>query len=158
MFIERTNHADYRKNSARPVENLDIPTAGATLRNLRASLGELSLMDMDAAIAALGALAHQHRLVLFKLLVQAGHEGMAAGSIAEKLGIPNSSLSFHLAQLHDAGLITHERKHRNLIYRASYPAMNALVDYLTENCCAGADCPPASLSPSLQSKAKRKSA
>lgn len=115
-------------------------------------------MKMDAAIAALGALAHEHRLVLFKLLVQAGHEGMAAGSIAEKLGIPNSSLSFHLAQLRDAGLVAHERKHRKLIYRANYPATNSLVDYLTENCCSGADCPPASLSPSLQSQTKRKSA
>lgn len=115
-------------------------------------------MDMDAAIAALGALAHEHRLVLFKLLVQAGHEGMAAGSIAEKLGIPSSSLSFHLAQLHDAGIVTYERKHRKLIYRASYPVMNALVDYLTENCCAGTDCPPAKLSASPQSQAKRKSA
>ena len=137
---------------------LGVPSANATLRHLRAPLGELSLMDMDNAIAGLGALAHEHRLVLFKLLVQAGHEGMAAGSIAEKLGIPNSSLSFHLAQLREAGLIAHERKHRKLNYRANYPAMNALVDYLTENCCAGADCSPAGLSPSLQTQAKRKSA
>jgi ArsR family transcriptional regulator len=140
------------------VGKLDIRTPGASLRCLRPSLGELSIMDMVAAIAALGALAHEHRLVLFKLLVQAGHEGMAAGAIAEKLGIPNSSLSFHLAQLRDAGLIAHERKHRKLYYHANYPAMNALVDYLTENCCAGADCLPASPPHSLQSKARRKSA
>jgi DNA-binding transcriptional ArsR family regulator len=65
---------------------------------------------------------------------------MAAGAIAEKLGVPNSSLSFHLAQLKNAGLILQERQHRSLIYRADYSAMNALVDYLMENCCAGSDC------------------
>ena len=97
-------------------------------------------MDMGAAVVALGALAQEHRLALFRLLVQAGEKGMAAGAIAEKLGVPNSSLSFHLAQLRSAGLITQERQHRSLIYRANYPAMNGLVDYLTENCCGGADC------------------
>jgi DNA-binding transcriptional ArsR family regulator len=92
------------------------------------------------AIGALGALAQEHRLALFRLLVQAGDEGMAAGAIADSLGVPNSSLSFHLAQLRNAGLILQERQHRSLIYRANYPAMNALVAYLMENCCAGADC------------------
>ena len=66
--------------------------------------------------------------------------GMSAGAIAEALGIPNSSLSFHLAQLHRAGLVRQERQHRSLIYSADYPAMNALVAYLMENCCAGAEC------------------
>jgi DNA-binding transcriptional ArsR family regulator len=65
---------------------------------------------------------------------------MAAGAIAEVIGIPNSSLSFHLAQLRNAGLILQERQHRSLIYRANYAAMNALLGYLTENCCAGAAC------------------
>jgi ArsR family transcriptional regulator, arsenate/arsenite/antimonite-responsive transcriptional repressor len=97
-----------------------------------------SMMDSTAAISALGALAQEHRLALFRLLVQAGAEGMAAGAIAEALGVPNSSLSFHLAQLHRAGLIRQERRHRSLIYRADYAAMNALVGYLMENCCAGA--------------------
>jgi DNA-binding transcriptional ArsR family regulator len=106
-------------------------------------LGELPLMKMDSAVAALGALAQEHRLALFRLLVQAGEDGMAAGAIAEKLGVPNSSLSFHLAQLRNAGLITQERQHRSLIYRADYAAMNGLVDYLTENCCGGAECAPA---------------
>jgi len=92
------------------------------------------------AVAALGALAQEHRLVLFRLLVQAGEEGMAAGAIAETLGVPNSSLSFHLAQLRNSGLITQERQHRSLVYRANYSAMNGLLDYLTENCCSGADC------------------
>ena len=100
-------------------------------------------MKKGTAIAALGALAQEHRLDLFRLLVRAGDEGLAAGAIADRLGIPNSSLSFHLAQLRNAGLIEQERKHRSLIYRANYPAMNSLVAYLMENCCAGADCAPA---------------
>jgi DNA-binding transcriptional ArsR family regulator len=97
-------------------------------------------MRPDSAIEALSALAQEHRLALFRLLVQAGDRGMAAGEIAERLGVPNSSLSFHLAQLRHAGLILQERQHRSLIYRANYPAMNALVGFLTENCCAGSDC------------------
>jgi DNA-binding transcriptional ArsR family regulator len=97
----------------------------------------------SAAIDALAALAQGHRLALFRLLVQAGDRGMAAGAIAEALSVPNSSLSFHLAQLRNAGLILQERQHRSLIYRANYPAMNALVGYLMENCCAGAECAPA---------------
>ena len=97
-------------------------------------------MDSTSAIEALGALAQEHRLALFRLLVQAGGRGMAAGAIAEALGVPNSSLSFHLAQLRAAGLIEQERQHRTIIYRANYPAMNALVAYLMENCCEGADC------------------
>jgi DNA-binding transcriptional ArsR family regulator len=97
-------------------------------------------MKPKGAVEALGALAQEHRLALFRLLVSAGDKGMAAGAIAEKLGVPNSSLSFHLAQLRNAGLILQERQHRSLIYRANYPAMNALVDYLTENCCGAAEC------------------
>ena len=97
-------------------------------------------MKSGAAVDALGALAQEHRLALFRLLVQAGEKGMPAGAIADALGVPNSSLSFHLAQLRNAGLILQERQHRSLIYRANYPAMNSLVAYLMENCCAGADC------------------
>jgi DNA-binding transcriptional ArsR family regulator len=93
-----------------------------------------------SAVTALGALAQEHRLTLFRLLIQAGEAGMPAGAIAEALGVPNSSLSFHLAQLRTSGLILQERRHRSLIYRANYPAMNALVGFLTENCCGGADC------------------
>ena len=99
-------------------------------------------MKAAAAIDALGALAQENRLALFRLLVRAGDKGMAAGAIADALGVPNSSLSFHLAQLRKAGLILQERQHRSLIYRADYKAMNALVDYLMENCCAGAQCGP----------------
>ena len=109
-------------------------------------------------IEALGALAQEHRLALFRLLVQAGNKGMAAGAIAEALGVPNSSLSFHLAQLKNAGLILAERQHRSLIYRANYRAMNALVDYLMENCCAGADCGSASACEPNSHSEKRKSA
>jgi ArsR family transcriptional regulator, arsenate/arsenite/antimonite-responsive transcriptional repressor len=127
------------------------------LHLLRHPVGKFSLMDMNAAIVALGALAGEPRLALFRLLVQAGNDGLAAGTIAGKLGIPNSSLSFHLAQLRGAGLITEERQHRVLIYRASYPTMNALVDFLTENCCGGVDCVPATL-PEPPPQAKRKTA
>jgi ArsR family transcriptional regulator len=97
-------------------------------------------MKAESAIASLSALAQDHRLAVFRLLVQAGDNGMPAGAIADTLNVPNSSLSFHLAQLRNAGLILQERQHRSLIYRANYPAMNALVGYLMENCCAGADC------------------
>lgn len=99
-------------------------------------------IDSTGAVGALGALAQEHRLALFRLLVQAGEDGMPAGAIAEALGVPNSSLSFHLAQLSRAGLVRQERQHRSIIYRADYPAMNALVSYLLENCCSGAACAP----------------
>lgn len=97
-------------------------------------------MESSVAVAALAALAQQHRLALFRLLVQAGSDGMSAGAIAEALGVPNSSLSFHLAQLSKAGLVQQERRHRSLIYRADYAAMNDLLGYLMENCCAGSAC------------------
>lgn len=97
-------------------------------------------MQATAAIEALSALAQEHRLALFRLLVQAGERGMAAGAIADALDIPNSSLSFHLAHLNRAGLVRQERQHRSIIYRADFAAMNGLVAYLMENCCAGAGC------------------
>jgi DNA-binding transcriptional ArsR family regulator len=101
-------------------------------------------MDEKRAIAALGALAQETRLALFRLLVTAGPEGMAAGAIAERLRLPPSSLSFHLAQLVHARLITQRRLGRQLIYAAEYRAMNALLAYLTENCCGqSAACAPA---------------
>lgn len=99
-------------------------------------------IDSASAVAALGALAQEHRLALFRLLVQAGEEGMPAGAIAEALSIPNSSLSFHLAQLSRASLVRQQRQHRSIIYSADYDAMNALVGYLLENCCAGTACAP----------------
>jgi DNA-binding transcriptional ArsR family regulator len=99
-------------------------------------------VEAPQAVSALGALAQEHRLALFRLLVQAGPDGMAAGSIAERLGVPNSSLSFHLNQLSQAGLIGQERQGRSLIYHADYAAMNDLVAYLIENCCGGTGCLP----------------
>jgi DNA-binding transcriptional ArsR family regulator len=98
-------------------------------------------MDTDAVIAALGALAQENRLAVFRLLVEAGPEGLPAGIIADRLGIPASSLSFHLAQLTRAGLIQQRRASRSLIYSADFAAMNGLVGYLTENCCGGSRIP-----------------
>lgn len=92
-------------------------------------------MDEKQAIAALGALAQETRLALFRLLVAVGPAGLPAGVIAERLGVQPSSLSFHLAQLVHAGLITQRRLSRQLIYSTEYAAMNALLIYLTENCC-----------------------
>jgi ArsR family transcriptional regulator len=97
-------------------------------------------VDVSHAVEALTALAQEHRLSLFRLLVQAGEDGMSAGAIASALGVPNSSLSFHLAQLTRAGLIRQERQSRSLIYRANYAAMNQLLGFLTENCCRGVAC------------------
>ena len=99
-------------------------------------------MQPDAIIRSLSALAQEHRLAAFRLLVQAGPDGMAAGALADALGIPASSLSFHLAQLSNAGLVTQRRVSRSIIYAANYAAMNGLIAYLTENCCAGGSCAP----------------
>jgi ArsR family transcriptional regulator, arsenate/arsenite/antimonite-responsive transcriptional repressor len=116
-------------------------------------------MNSSAAVGALGALAQEHRLALFRLLVQAGAAGMPAGGIADALQLPNSSLSFHLAHLTRAGLIRQRRQGRSLIYTADYDAMNALIGYLMENCCAGAACvPAASRGDAAASDPKRKSA
>lgn len=94
------------------------------------------MKKMDA-IAALGALAQDTRLDVFRLLVQAGAEGMAAGRIGERLGLPSATLSFHLNQLRHAGLVSFRRESRSLIYVAEYATMNRLLAYLTENCCRG---------------------
>lgn len=99
-------------------------------------------MQADIVIRALGALAQEHRLAAFRALVQAGAGGLSAGALAEALQLPNSSLSFHLAQLTNAGLIRQQRQGRSLIYSADYAAMNGLMGYLTENCCTGAGCAP----------------
>jgi DNA-binding transcriptional ArsR family regulator len=108
------------------------------------------------AIIALGALAQEHRLALFRLLVQAGEDGLPAGALAEALGIPNSSLSFHLAQLRRAGLAKQSRSGRSLIYSADYDAMNALISYLMENCCGGPACAPACAAEIAPVRSKRK--
>jgi len=95
------------------------------------------IMEMFKAIAALGALAQESRLQVFRLLVQAGPKGRAVGEIAEALGLPGPTLSFHLAQLKGAGLARCQREGRSLIYSADYEAMSQLVAYLLENCCGG---------------------
>ena len=101
-------------------------------------------MDQKAAIAALGALAQETRLGAFRLLVATGPQGLPAGVISERLGVLPSSLTFHLNQLHHAGLIIQRRQSRQLIYSAEYSAMNDLLGYLTENCCGrGQSCAPA---------------
>jgi len=97
-------------------------------------------MEAATVIRALGALAQEHRLAAFRELVQAGAEGVPAGVLAERLGVPPSSMSFHLAQLANAGLVAQRRESRSIIYSADYAAMNALMGYLTENCCGGASC------------------
>ncbi len=97
-------------------------------------------MQVDQIIRALGSLAQEHRLAVFRLLVEAGPAGIAAGALAETLGVPASSMSFHLAQLSAAGLVTQRRVSRSIFYAADYPAMNGLIAYLSENCCAGAAC------------------
>ncbi len=92
-------------------------------------------MDAKLVVSALSALAHEHRLAAYRLLVEAGPNGLAAGAIAETLGVPPSSLTFHLQQLLHAGLATQRRASRQVIYAADFAAMNGLVGYLTENCC-----------------------
>ena len=94
-------------------------------------------MEKIDAIAALGALAQESRLDIFRLLVQEGAAGLPAGQIAEKLSLPSATLSFHLNQLKHAGLVTFRRESRSLIYAAAYAAMNDLLAYLTENCGQG---------------------
>ena len=97
-------------------------------------------MDEPAVVKALAALAQPLRLQLFRALVIAGQQGMTPGTMSEGLGISPSSLSFHLKELTNAGLVTQERSSRNLIYRAAYDQMNSLLGYLTANCCQGAEC------------------
>ena len=97
-------------------------------------------MQEQDVVRSLAALAHAHRLQVFRALVVAGPQGMTPGVMAEGVGIAATALSFHLKELMNAGLVTQERQGRNLVYRAAYDQMNELLGYLTENCCAGAGC------------------
>jgi ArsR family transcriptional regulator, arsenate/arsenite/antimonite-responsive transcriptional repressor len=103
-------------------------------------------MRTPAIIEALGGLAHEHRLAIYRLLVQRGPDGLPAGVIGQRIGLLPSSLTFHLQNLQRAGLITQRRESRQLIYSADFVVMNGLVGYLTENCCGNSGsqcCPPA---------------
>lgn len=109
-------------------------------------------MESKQAVDSLGALAHEHRLAIYRHLVEQGPLGAPAGAIAEAVGLVPSSLTFHLQHLHRAGLIVQRRESRSLIYSVDFRAMNELVGFLTENCCVAADascattCKPASAS------------
>ncbi|WP_063688552.1 ArsR/SmtB family transcription factor [Bradyrhizobium stylosanthis] len=100
-------------------------------------------MEKMDAVAALAALAQDNRLDVFRLLVQAGPDGMAAGAIAEALDLAPNTLTFHFDRLRMAGLATVRREGRSMIYAARFETMNALVGFLTENCCGGTACAPA---------------
>lgn len=97
-------------------------------------------MEEKQAVRSLAALAQEARLRVFRALVIAGTRGMTPGVMAEGSGIPPATLSFHLKELVNAGLVTQERLGRNLVYRASFDRMNELLGYLTENCCGGETC------------------
>ena len=100
-------------------------------------------METSEAIEALSALAQETRLKVYRLLVEAGPQGLAAGRIGEELDLPPATLSFHLAHLARAGLANGRQEGRFVIYSADFQNMNALVGYLTENCCCGQSCAPA---------------
>jgi DNA-binding transcriptional ArsR family regulator len=99
-------------------------------------------METKAAVSSLAALAQDSRLAIFRVLVQAGPAGLAAGKISELTGIPPSSLSFHLKELSHAGMADSEQAGRFVIYTANFSTMNALIGFLTENCCGGNPCSP----------------
>lgn len=114
-------------------------------------------MNSDTAVQALSALAQRHRLAVFRLLVRQGKVGACPGDIGEELGLSPATLSFHLRTLSQAGLVTAEPQGRSILYRADFAAMNALLGFLGENCCAadgdscaveGPACAPSSKSPS----------
>ena len=94
-------------------------------------------MEKSDVISALAALAQETRLDIFRILIQAGNDGRPVGYIGEQLGLPSATLSFHLSQLKQAGLVTFRREGRSLIYSAAFDAMNSLMGFLTENCCGG---------------------
>jgi DNA-binding transcriptional ArsR family regulator len=102
-------------------------------------------MDTQSAVRALAALAQDSRLEVFRLLVEAGPEGLPAGAIAERIGIPSSTLSFHVKTLAQAGLVESRQDGRYIHYSADFTAMNSLVAFLGENCCGGRPCAPASV-------------
>ena len=114
-------------------------------------------MEKTHAVAALAALAQNNRLGVFRLLVQAGADGLPAGAVADELGIAPNTLTFHFDRLRQAGLISVRREGRSMIYAARYGTMNALVAYLTENCCRGPQkTAPAACKPATRARRKEK--
>jgi ArsR family transcriptional regulator len=111
-------------------------------------------MEKTDAVAALAALAQDNRLDVFRLLVQAGPDGMSAGAIAEALDLPPNTLTFHFDRLRMAGLATVRRDGRSMIYAAQFETMNSLLGFLTENCCGGAPCAPATTCKPARKRAK----
>lgn len=109
-------------------------------------------MEILTAVAAFAALAHEGRLDIYRLLVEAGPEGLVVGKIATKLGMPGATLSFHLSQLQHAGLVRARREGRQLVQTADFERMTALVGYLTENCCGAQPCMPACLPSGARAK------
>jgi ArsR family transcriptional regulator, arsenate/arsenite/antimonite-responsive transcriptional repressor len=114
-------------------------------------------MDHALAVTALNALSHDTRLAAFRVLVQAGPDGLPVGELREQLGLPAATLTAHLNVLRAAGLLADERQGRSIRVRAAYGRMNALLAYLTENCCAGAPCGPSApcTPPSPQKRIKK---
>jgi DNA-binding transcriptional ArsR family regulator len=117
-------------------------------------------MEKMDAVAALSALAQENRLDAYRLLVQSGPEGMAAGEVASALGIAPNTLSFHFDRLRHAGLISVARQGRSLIYAARYETMNNVLGYLTENCCGGRSdlCEPIACKPGKPSRSRKREA
>lgn len=115
-------------------------------------------METSDVVAALTALAQDNRLAVFRLLVQAGPAGLAAGQIAQELDLAPNILSFHFDRLRGAGLVTVRREGRSMIYAARYETMNGLVAFLTENCCQGVPCTPAEVCKPARSKRAKVSA
>ena len=113
-------------------------------------------MKKSAALAALAALAQENRLDVFRLLVEAGPEGLPAGNLASALKLAPNTLSFHFDRLREAGLLTVRRDGRSMIYAAQFDRMNALISYLTENCCHGRveECVPAARKTEMQPSRK----
>lgn len=111
-------------------------------------------MEKTDAVTALAALAQDNRLDVFRLLVQAGPDGMPAGAVAEALGLAPNTLTFHFDRLRMAGLVTVRRDGRSMIYVAQFAKMNALLGFLTENCCGGVPCAPAAECKPARKRAK----
>ncbi len=119
-------------------------------------------MEEQSAVEALSALAHESRLAVFRLLVPQGSDGLTAGMIGERLGIPANALSFHLTRLRYAGLVTVRRNGRERIYAAAYDGMQSLMGFLTDNCCqrdpqgCSSDCPQPSSSTTNERQGRQK--